>query len=101
MPRERSPYPLEDAPNYNPDDPYADKAALADHRQYLLGQYFIKVGRARVCSLHRSGEVWAKYGRSTLGHSFHWVICAGLASKGERVLCDPRCQPHNGVQIYC
>ena len=43
-----SPFPMEDAPNYNPDDPYADKVALTDHRHYLLGQHFIKEGRVRV-----------------------------------------------------
>jgi hypothetical protein len=42
------PFPMEDAPNYNPDDPFADKVALVDHRHYLLGQHFIKEGRVRV-----------------------------------------------------
>ena len=39
---------MEDAPNYNPEDPFADKVALTDHRHYLLGQHFIKEGRVRV-----------------------------------------------------
>jgi hypothetical protein len=58
MPRQRVPFPMEDAPNFNPEDPYADKVALADHRHYLLGQYFIREARARVryLSIRASGQ---------------------------------------------
>ena len=48
MPRAWVPYPTEEPPGYNPDDPYADKVALSDHRHYKLGQYFILEARARV-----------------------------------------------------
>ena len=48
MPRAWAPYPTEEPPGYNPDDPYADKIALIDHRHYQLGQYFILEARARV-----------------------------------------------------
>lgn len=48
MPKKSSPFPMEDAPNYNPEDPFADKVALTDHRHYMLGQHFIKEGRVRV-----------------------------------------------------
>lgn len=48
MPKRSPAFPMEDAPNYNPDDPYADKVALADHKHYMLGQHFIREARARV-----------------------------------------------------
>lgn len=50
MPRQsvREPFPVEEPANYNPEDPYADKAALTDHRHYLVGQQFVKEARAKV-----------------------------------------------------
>lgn len=44
----KNPFPEEDSPNYNPDDPFADKVALQDHRHYMLGQHFVKEARAKV-----------------------------------------------------
>lgn len=49
--KERIPFPQEDAPGYDPENPYADKVALTDHRHYMLGQYFIQEARVRVRSL--------------------------------------------------
>eukprot|EP00892_Ulva_mutabilis_P008459 jgi/Ulvmu1/5986/UM026_0110.1 len=48
MPKRSPAFPMEDAPNYNPEDPYADKVALADHKHYMLGQHFIREARARI-----------------------------------------------------
>lgn len=53
MPKRSPAFPLEDAPNYNPEDPYADKVALADHKHYMLGQHFIREARARVRCIYR------------------------------------------------
>jgi hypothetical protein len=57
MPRRSAPFPEEDAPNFNPEDPYADKVALVDHRDYLLGQYFIREAKAKVRTHSVNGKL--------------------------------------------
>jgi hypothetical protein len=47
MPKVRQPFPVEDAPNFDPENPYADKVALTDHRHYKLGLYFVTEAKAK------------------------------------------------------
>ena len=45
--------PTEDAPNFNPDDPYADPVALLEHREHVVWEKEVRVEEAkvsRVCS---------------------------------------------------
>jgi hypothetical protein len=102
MPKLRVPFPVEDAPNYNPDEPYADKVALVDHRQYLLGQYFVLEARARVrkCTCYRSlaccSEAWRCRGA--------WPSLsptAGSEGHDEGMLCHAWRGSRNRMQRNC
>lgn len=122
MPKERVPFPTEDAPGYDPANPYADKVALKDHRNYMLGRHF--VGEAKVRVRHCTSKMF-KPGRMPLYWlvpplcSCYWhcqwqysctamqdlcdssVYVADFEGPDEGVLRKRRRQPRNRVQRHC
>eukprot|EP01025_Chloroclados_australasicus_P053774 TRINITY_DN6355_c0_g1_i1.p5 TRINITY_DN6355_c0_g1~~TRINITY_DN6355_c0_g1_i1.p5 ORF type:complete len:100 (+),score=11.53 TRINITY_DN6355_c0_g1_i1:147-446(+) len=71
MPKLGAPFPEQDAPNYDPENPFADKVARQDHIRYEVGQQYINVARGRIIR-EKLKECFATHGVN------HYTKCKDL-----------------------